>query len=394
MDEPVFLPRLLNCLSIQLYDRFKLFVCVNQPENWWDIPNKAHICKNNAESLKLLEEFEGFDVKVIDCSSKGHGWIGKRYGVGYARKIVMDSINASARPDDIIVSMDADSVFTINFLQSVARNFHDHPESTALAQPYFHKTPDDPVAAMAILRYEIYMRHYFLNLARIGSPYTFTALGSAMAFPVRAYRAIGGMAPKLSGEDFYFLQKLTKYGQVLQWNDELVYPEARFSDRVFFGTGPAMIKGAAGDWSSYPLYPCSLFDDIFETYSLLPMMYRQPVNTRVARFISAAFKEDDPFEPLRLNNKDLPHFIRAFHEKFDGLRILQYLKTEKEKDPSTDEENLWDFLRRFYASEELGVLKINPESFSFSNAPVEELERIRLFLFHKEMEARFTSTPR
>jgi hypothetical protein len=393
MDEPGLLVRLLDCIRGQSYRRFKLFACVNQPESWWNHPEKIIACENNQESIRRLHEFPGFGIEVIDRSSRGHGWTGKRHGVGYARKTVMDRINSIANPDDVIVSLDADSVFSENYLLSVARNFHEHPEAAALAAPYFHNMPDDTRAARAMLRYEIYMRHYFLNLARIVSPYAFTALGSAMALPVWAYRTIGGMTPKLSGEDFYFLQKLRKFGTVLLWNEEVVYPEARFSDRVFFGTGPAMIRGAAGDWSGYPVYPVSFFDKIFETYSLLPQIYLQPVNTSVVRFMATAFREEDPFQPLRLNHRDLEHFTRAFHEKFDGLRILQYLKSAKESDRLTDEENLWEFMMRFYSQQELDSLDIAPESFSFSDSPVEELEKIRMFLFQKEMNVRHASVP-
>jgi glycosyltransferase involved in cell wall biosynthesis len=393
MDEPDFLQRLLDCLAAQSYDRFKLFVCVNQPESWWNDPGKLNACLNNQTSLNILRAFPGFQIEVIDCSSVGHGWTGKKHGVGYARKTLMDQINALAGVDDVIVSLDADSIFSENYLGSIALNFHEHPGYTAIAVPYFHHTPFDPVAGRAMLRYEIYMRHYFLNLARIGSPYAYTALGSAMAVPVWAYRAIGGMTPKLSGEDFYFLQKLRKYGPVLLWNEEVVYPEARFSDRVFFGTGPAMIKGAAGEWESYPVYPCSYFDDILETYTMLPRIYRQPENTKVLQFLSGVCREDDPMRLLRLNHRDIEHFIRAFHEKFDGLRILQYLKTANNASSSADEDHLWEFLKRFYTSRELENMEIDQESFSFSTSPVEELEKIRMFLFEKEMDVRLNSIP-
>ena len=394
MDEPDFLPRLLDCLAAQSYRRFKLFVCVNQPEFWWCNPGKKLSCQHNASSLALLKGWKGCETVVIDRSSRGHGWTGKQHGVGYARKTLMDQIDNTAQPDDIIISLDADTVFSEDFFTSVARNFRAHPDAVALAVPYFHKTSCDDLANRAILRYEIYMRHYFLNLDRIGSPYAFTALGSAMALPVWAYRAIGGMTPKLSGEDFYFLQKLRKYGKVLLWNEEMVYPEARFSDRVFFGTGPAMIKGAAGDWTSYPVYPVSLFDEIFETYQLLPAFYIELQDTKIARFISLIFKDKDPFQPLRSNHKDPDHFIRAFHEKFDGLRILQYLKTSIVRYQSSDEENLKEFLQTVYPVADLEKLNINWENLSFADSSVEELSKIREFLFQKETDARFTSTLR
>ncbi len=391
MDEPVFLPRLLDCISAQSYRRFKLFVCVNQPESWWNNPAKISLCRHNASSLALLKEWKGCETVVIDHSSQGQGWTGKQHGVGYARKTLMDQINSTAQPDEIIISLDADTVFSNDFLLSVAQNFHAHPDAVALAVPYFHKLGGDELANRAILRYEIYMRHYFLNLHRIVSPYAFTALGSAMALPVWAYRAIGGMTPKLSGEDFYFLQKLRKYGKLILWNDDMVYPEARFSDRVFFGTGPAMIKGAAGDWTSYPVYPVDLFDEIRETYLLLPKFYAEPQDTKIARFLKLIFNDTDPFQPLRSNHKDVEHFIRAFHEKFDGLRILQYLKASNEKFRTTDEENLREFLHAVYQGDDLSKLKINWEKLSFADSPIDDLAKIREFLFQKEMEVRFTS---
>jgi urate oxidase len=94
-----------------------------------------------------------------------------------------------------------------------------------------------------------------------------------------------------------------------------------------------------------------------------------------------------------VNHKDEAHFTRAFHEKFDGLRILQYMKTAKEPDSSTDEENLQEFLSRFYSTEEIDMTGIDLKSFSFTRSPVEELEKIRMFLFNKEMEVRFSSEP-
>ncbi|MFZ4523019.1 MAG: glycosyltransferase [Bacteroidales bacterium] len=393
MDEPDYLQQLLNCLAVQSYRRFHLYVCVNQPESWWESPEKIASCENNSESLTLLNEFSEFEITVIDRSSKGNGWTGKRHGVGYARKTVMDRINEDARPGDIMVSLDADTLFSENYLLSIARNFSVHSDVSALSVPYFHHVPSDPEAARAILHYEIYMRYYFLNLARIGSPYAFTALGSAMAVPVSAYRATGGMTPKLSGEDFYFLQKLRKYAPVMLWNEEVVHPAARFSDRVFFGTGPAMIRGAGGDWSSYPLYPMALFNDIRDAYDSLPVLFAAPADTKVGRFIAREFREADPFMPLRLNHKTLPGFIRAFHEKFDGLRILQYLKAAWEENPSGDENNLWKFLQWAYSTAELEKLEIDPETFSFSGSSIDELNRMRIFLYQKEMEVRLTAKP-
>jgi len=390
MDEQESLPRILECIAAQSYPDFKVYVCVNQPDVYWDDAASRGIAERNVSTLKQLLQQSDQRIFVIDHTSPGLGWKGKKLGVGQARKVIMDEISRHAAPDDVVISLDADTSFPENYFLTVAENFRRNHDAVAASIPYYHPLPKDPSAARAILRYEIYMRHYFLNLARIGSPYTFTALGSAMAFTVKAYRVIGGMTPKLSGEDFYFLQKLRKYGTVLLWNETMVYPEARFSNRVFFGTGPAMIKGAGGDWSSYPIYPDSLFKALLETYLTAPLLFLKTFDTEVTRFLKRALKEEDPFRLLRENHTDSLHFIRAFHEKLDGLRILQFLKTHNNQSDEDDEANLFDFLDKYFPGS-VRALQLSKNCFSFCNSPLSQLEKIRNFLFEKEMEVRFNS---
>lgn len=393
MDEPDLLPRTLNCIAGQTYRKFKLVICVNQPELWWSDPLKVTACHHNRDILDVLQKWKGGELVVLDHSTEGHGWIGKRHGVGHARKTIMDHISHEADPQDVIVSLDADTTFSEDYLRTVAENFATNKKMVALAAPYYHPLTGHEIPDRAMLRYEIYMRHYFLNMAFINSPYLFTALGSALAVPVWAYRAVGGMTPKMSGEDFYFLQKLTKFGPVGLWNDEVVYPEARLSDRVFFGTGPALIQGVKGDWSSYPIYPCSLFDQISETYNLLPELHHKTFQTPVVAFISKIFNEADPFQPLRENHKIQERFIRAFHEKFDGLRILQFLKTTHEESATTDEENLSGFLIRYFKGAEGNPINTGQDRFSFQHSSIDELVKIREFLFQKEMGFRANAIP-
>lgn len=391
LNEPQFLRRVVDCISRQTYGRYKVYICVNQPEAWWNDSDKSEICLTNEMTLEWLRALDPGTFSVIDRASRNHGWNMKNFGIGWARKVIMDRIVNQADPSDLILSLDADTTFNENYFLSVALNFYNNQDAVGLAAPYFHLISEDPRAYRAILRYEIYMRHYQLNLWRIASPYTFTALGSAIACPVWAYKAVGGMTPKTSGEDFYFLQKLRKYGRILFWNDEKVFPEARFSDRVFFGTGPAMIKGDAGDWSSYPIYPFELFDEIWETYELFPSFFKKTQSTDIVKFLSVLLKEKDPFAPLRKNFKTTENFVRACHEKFDGLRILQYLKANQKKYPGTDEEHLLKFLKANYDQSQLRNLGIDFGSFSFERSPLNDLEKIRLLLFEKEEESRFIS---
>jgi hypothetical protein len=227
------------------------------------------------------------------------------------------------------------------------------------------------------------MRYYAINLLRIGNPYAFSALGSAIACKVSAYRTIGGLTPHKSGEDFYFLQKLRKYGPIVIDHPQKVYPAARFSDRVFFGTGPAMIKGAGGDWLSYPIYNFELFDEVQETFAAFGDLFDKDIITPMSGFLNEKFKSGSIWQPLRKNYKTVEKFVRACRHKVDGLRVLQYIKWRYARFSDRDEENLFKFLKHFYPDDPL-MLDIDWKNFSFENSDLEVLATIRDSLASKE----------
>ncbi|MCX6272409.1 MAG: hypothetical protein NTU44_14580 [Bacteroidetes bacterium] len=385
MDEWDDLPSLLTDLENQRYKHFSVVVCVNQPEEYRNLPEKRRVCENNALTLDLLGNYKGLPISVIDRSSCGKGWTGKKHGVGWARRTAMDECIKGAEDQDVIISLDGDTRFGKDYFLSVAETFSACPRAVAQAVPYYHSLTGDGATDRIMLRYELYMRYYSLNLWRIGSPYSFTALGSAMAVTVRSYKAIGGITPNKSGEDFYFLQKLRKYGELLYWNREKVYPSARFSDRVFFGTGPAMIKGRENDWSSYPFYPTSHFDEVWETMNSFSKLFAERIPTPMDSFLKETFREDDLWQPLRENNPLPERFIRACHEKVDALRILQYMKSRNISGNKNDEENLIQFIQNQYDRLTWPILA-DKGSFSFSDAAVEELNEMRDFLVAREDE--------
>jgi hypothetical protein len=69
------------------------------------------------------------------------------------------------------------------------------------------------------------------------------------------------------------------------------------------------------------------------------------------------------------------------------------MKMRHAQQPSGDEKNLWDFLDRLYPNGMNDQPMIDRKTFSFAASPVEELEKIRMFLFKKEMDVRATSVP-
>ncbi len=386
MDEAENVPALLHSLKSQTFKNFKVIICVNQPESYYYDPAKAQIIKSNQKTLQILKDEESLDLQVIDRSSPGKGWVGKHFGVGWARKLAMDQAAALANPEDIIATMDGDTDYEPQYLESISQSFGQHPQLKAISIPYYHKLTGRNNEDMSVLRYEIYMRYYALNMLRIKNPYAFTAIGSAMACTVDAYRGIRGITPHKSGEDFYFIQKLRKYGDVGIYMDKTAFPAARFSDRVFFGTGPAMIKGNAGDWSGYPVYPFQFFDEVKNSFDAFGDLFQDDFEIPLSGFLFDKFN-DKLWQDLRQNVKSKQNFIRACHHKVDGLRILQFLKWRNQNLLPDNEKNLTSYLNQFYPDEFL-TAKLMVSGFNFKTAGLDELDEIRNFLFEKEMQCR------
>jgi hypothetical protein len=376
---------LLDCLSKQSTSDFELVVCVNNYDFWWDDNDKIAQCFDNQKSIELLEAEKRFKVRIIDRSSKGKGWKLKKGGVGHARKTAMDHIASFANKDDLIVSIDADTFYPINFLTEIENTLKDK-SLIGLSLPYFHKTNGENDEL--ILRYEIYMRYYQLNMFRIKNPFAYTALGSAMVFPLWAYKKVGGLTPVMSGEDFYFLQKLSKSGKLGIWAETVAYPSPRFSERVNFGTGPALIKGSSGNWDSYPIYDYRLFDLVKQTYESFESLFIADIHTPMDEFLHNQFKTDDLWSPLRKNFKDEINFVNACKLKVDGLRILQFLKSRNQENPVNNSEMLKEFIATFLSENVETELQKMLLDFDFELADINVLKSIRNFLFEEEMKSR------
>jgi hypothetical protein len=384
MDEMAYLPATLECISNQLCKaEIVVYVCVNQPDKWWSDAKKISVCHNNQQLLEWLKNYPMPNLHIIDKSSKGKGWTDSQQGVGYARKLLADQIVQSANDDDIFISMDADAAFKPAYCQSIMDNFAAHKQAVAMAVPYYHPLTNRETEDRAMLRYEIYMRNYNLNLLRINSPYAYTALGSAIACPVKSYKAVGGFDRQESGEDFYFLRKLRKYGKVLIYNEEKVFPATRFSARVPFGTGPAMLKGNLGQWDAYPIFHYSGFEIIADTYRQINILFRKDIDNEFIKNLQTIFSEQDLWSALRKNYKTESAFAKAFHHKVDSLRIFQFLRDYQRNIQKTDAECLADFLQKFYPEQHRYFFE---NRFSFEHSPIEILNQLRGFFAEQETE--------
>jgi len=377
LDELDYLPGLIADLKVQTLKDFHVFVCVNNPDECRSDPAKLKLFENNQKTIEYLNKIHDLNLTVLDRSSKGLGWKGKNKGVGYARKELFEMIDLMADDEDIVISLDADTRIRPGFIRSVIKQFAKHKKALLLTNPYYHELTGNDAHDSAILRYELYMRYYLINLLLIGSPSAFSALGSAISFRMKGYRKISGITPKEAGEDFYFVNRMKKAGEVLIWNDESVYPSSRESDRVPFGTGPAVTKGKKGDWDSYPFYDQEGFERIGETYKLFPKLFIGDCETPIDDFIQKSFGENI-WEPLRKNFKTEKLFIRACHEKIDGLRILQILRFYQKGN------SLNNFIK--FSRENLCIEL--QDAFSFETCTVQILDEIRRTYYKKESELR------
>ena len=352
MDELDFLPATLDALANQdISSPFEVYVCVNQPDCYWSDSARLSICQHNQQLLQYLRDYTFLTLHVMDRSSPGLGWTGKKHGVGCARKELFDKILSDSEADDIIVSLDADTLVKPRYLQSLVENFVAHPEMNAVAVPYYHQLQyEDEERDRALLRYELYMRNYAINLLRIRSPYGFTALGSAIAMRADALRRIGGITPLQSGEDFYLLQKFCKMGGLSLFNTECVYPSGRYSDRVPFGTGPAMRAGANGVWDSYPIYPYDCFEPIQEAYQHLKDLYKRNYSAKENEFLTFLQdidKKEDVWANILNNVTNFQYFVKAFHQKADGLRILQFVRKNYRQNPVSEEVAIYKNIQKW-----------------------------------------------
>jgi len=387
LAESANLPHLLEMLRNQSVDCFSVYVCVNNPDEWstgGDVKQRA-MYADNQSSLEILRIFADahpqIDLTVIDRSSQGRGWSGKQRGVGMARKLLFECIADKSDKDELIVSLDADTAVSSRYIESVLSAMNNNEDCSALAVPYRHPLSGDERDDRAMLRYEIYMRHYLINLLEIACrlkgrprfPYAFTAIGSAMAFPLGAYLRVGGITPLQGGEDFYLMQKFAKTGKVLLTCNEYVEPQGRQSLRVPFGTGPAVAKGVDSMQESYPLYPSEAFAAIEESYSLFGQLYESDIETAMSPFLRRQLRSEDLWGALRKNFRNRELFVHACQERVDGLRILQFLKTYRCR-PADEEMVL--FCNRH-------AIPIG-DDFSFSASPIAEIDAIREALFRQE----------
>jgi len=281
----------------------------------------------------------------------------KHAGAGMARKIGMDEVirrfNTLNRPDGVIVSLDADCLVSPNYLQKIESVFFEDKSCFAATLNFKHRVEEivDSKQKLGIQLYEDYLHYYKNALDFAGFPDSIYTIGSAFAVRAEAYVKQGGMNRRQAGEDFYFLNKLTKLGRITEITDAFVYPSARVSDRVPFGTGAAMTKWMNEDGDLTVTYNFAAFLDLKVLFDQVDSLFRNSADAGFMGSLPVSVQEylqmlefPDKLDEINQNSSSLSSFRKRFFQFFDGFIILRFLNMVNQK--YYPRQNLSDAIRQ------------------------------------------------
>jgi hypothetical protein len=286
------------------------------------------------EYLRQIVDSE-LRAAYIDASSPGLEIPDRDGGVGTARKIGMDAalglIGPRAKVDRTVCCLDADTLVEENYLSAIRAYFEETGNPGAVVS-YAHQRPVDPGLQAAICCYEIFLRSYVIGLSYAGSPYAFHTIGSTIACTAEAYVGVRGMNRRSAAEDFYFLNKLAKTGKIGTVTKTTVFPSARISERVPFGTGARMLRFMTGGTDEYRLYDPRIFvilRDWLKVVEASPdrdceaiLAEARHIHVRLEEYLRMSrFAED--WRTIRNNCNEPVQLRRQFHVWFDGLKTLR-----------------------------------------------------------------------
>lgn len=256
-------------------------------------------------------------------------------GVGEARKLGMDAVIASCHAEQaervILASLDADTVAEPDYFDAVRGCFERNPAASALSIPFSHRPGATPEEERAIRSYEGVSG----TLCRPPAPGRFAVCVPDGRFGVCS--AGGSLCARRrhagpqGGRGFLFPAGRRQNRPGRHRGRVLVHPSPRPSDRVPFGTGPAVRKLMAGE------APAEISDAAFAFLGRLLARAAGPGGLEEAELFldqidscSADFLRQEGFPliwPKVLANTPDRRDARlaAFHGWFDGLKTLRYL---------------------------------------------------------------------
>lgn len=340
-------------------------VVINQPDNVENNDKQVALFSFFKESMDCLWEmrnlflFRPSNSRVhflAICRFEGELRIPRKQGVGLARKIGADVIcqliQAGLVRSNWIRSTDADALLPADYFDEVAKQ-----NGPAAVYDFTHVPSGESDLDAATQLYEIWLKYYVEALEWAGSHYAYPTIGSCLAFDADAYCKVRGFPKKAGGEDFYLLNKLAKLGTV-ELIPSKVALHSRESDRVPFGTGPAVSKimemgNPAKDYLVYSPRVFVALKEILKAFDKLSLEKSAFVSwLRTLNPQSIGFLEEQGFEgtyeKLLKHCSSQKQLNKQIDEWFDGFRTLKFIHhMEQHCYPPIAIENLSTELERY-----------------------------------------------
>jgi hypothetical protein len=260
----------------------------------------------------------------------------KKKGVGLARKIgcalACHCIYQKVLRTAWLHTSDADTQLPDDYFNQTASN--SLKELSAAVYAYTHIGENNAVTQATVL-YERSLHYYVEGLRYAGSLYAHHTLGSCIAINTLAYVLVRGFTKRAGGEDFYCLNKLAKIGGIKQLTGDKLIIRARRSDRVPFGTGPAIEKilknsDSLTTLTTYnPLIFWRLkklllsFEDLFcDKDTPEKWLGRQPSEIKTAL---ESLQISGLLDHIRSQTKDSTSCARHIRHWFDAFKTLKFI---------------------------------------------------------------------
>lgn len=306
---------------------------VSQDQALWDAALTTGQQVWRRDSLCLVEWGNASNLLLVDRFSADRE-IPAQQGVGLARKIGCDIALALCAQGnlqtDFIHSSDADAELPADYFDRTA----EHGSASALLYPFSHIPGDDPAINQATALYERSLNYYVDGLRWAGSPYAFHTIGSCLAVSPRHYAQARGFPRRAGGEDFYLLNKLAKLAPVITLQGSPIRLQARTSDRVPFGTGPAVAKICALEsLADFSTYAPEIFVELAQLLRGFELLWEKrhdcagwlsqfPLSTQAA---CRSLGIEALFLHLQKQARNEHQCLNHAHRWFDGFRTLKFV---------------------------------------------------------------------
>ncbi|MBK7094396.1 MAG: hypothetical protein IPH57_04780 [Saprospiraceae bacterium] len=180
---------------------------------------------------------------------------------------------------------------------------------------------------LAIIDYELHLR-YYINMQRwLGFPFAYYTIGSAMAVRAYAYAEAFGMNKRQAGEDFYFLHKFIKTGYFKEINSTKVFPSARISDRVPFGTGKSISKNSNSSLMTYNYKSFEALRSLTDNPDLAYIDFEEfacTLSSPVLKFLTL-YDFEKKIAEIKANTTNPDMFKKRFYAWFDAFKLMKYM---------------------------------------------------------------------